>query len=434
MAGEIGQALEKLKSRDRDKRLDAANALGNAARGGEDISAASGALDRALSDEDGIVRVRAAWALAIHYFQKGDLDAVNKLRGSGDRDIRHGAAQAFGFALSKGIDLAPLMPELEKDLAEATDSSLRYELVGTLAGIYLRNGLAGKAAGMLRHEDKGIRSRAASSYMVAATDGADISSLLAPLREALSDVEQEVRHYAASALAGFHARRKQWKEIDGLLVNRDSTVRYSVITDLQPHAGRFEFSDIPNLLKCLEDNDFDVRKGAVSILRMAAKEGQDISFAVPALKKAAIYGDEEVKEAVGNALREYELRKDAGQRCRHCMDCELGPEPGNESKSLEGLAVIVKEIACCGGEVTHRIFRCRQCGKHYLSSYYDHTGFEAEQFSIVVIGREDAGKLADEIKKCREPENKNCGCPVHKLLKDDAMPVKGTIKYKATID
>lgn len=434
MAIAIKEQLEKLKSKDRNKRLDAANALGNAALNGEDINAASGALDRALSDEDDTVRVRAAYALATHYVQKENLDAVKKLIESKEQNIRYGAAQGLGSA--KGMAISSLVPALEKGLAEATDNSLRSQLVALLASFYLRNEMVEKATGMLRHEDKNVRSRAASSYMIAAMNGTDISIMLQALKGALGDKEQEVRHYAAEALVGFHAQRKQWKEIDELLVNKDSTVRYSVVSDLQSHVGSFDIrSDIPNLLKILDDNDFDVRKGAISIFKMVAEKGLDISFAVPALKKAAIYGDEEVKEAVENVLKAYELRKEPGQRCKYCLNCETGLGPGNESKSFEVLGTIVKEISCCGGDVTHTIFRCTRCGKYYLSSYYDHTGFEAEQFSIVMIDKADAEQLADEIRKCKEPENPDCGCAVHTaLLKYDAMPVKGVIKYKATID
>ncbi len=121
-----------------------------------------------------------------------------------------------------------------------------------------------------------------------------------------------------------------------------------------------------------------------------------------------------------------------GTQCRDCLDCEAGLGPGDAKKSLENMALIIKSISCCGGDVTHRVFRCSACGKHYLSTYFDHSDTGHGQFSISLIGKDDAERIAAGFKKCPSPEFRLCKCDVHMgYLKDERVSVKGVLKYSA---
>ena len=274
------------------------------------------------------------------------------------------------------------------------------------------------------------RFSAVSRLREAAEKGEDISAAAGALASTLSDKDRDVRTSAARLLTDFYGRKKQWKEIDGLLANNNGEVRASVLSKLEGFAGSFDFSDIPNLLKSLDDQNYGARADAAGFFEKAAEKGLDISIALPGLRRVAIYGDERVKEKVDNAIKAYELRKEPGQRCKYCLDCETGFGPGSESKSLEDLAVIIKAISCCGGDVTHRVFRCSRCGKHYLSTYFDHSDFDHGQFSISIIGKEDAERIAATLKKCQDPEWRLCKCEVHTgYLKDERVPIKGELKY-----
>ncbi len=434
MAGDIEELIKKLKGKDADERREAANALGDAAQEGKDISAASDALNDALSDENHVVRVRAAWALAAYHLQKKDIASVGRLIAKKDEGIIFGAIQALPYAMRKGLNIGALVPVLEKLLNKAEDNMLKGSLVDTLVDHYMMVGAHDSAARLLKHRDMKVRYGAASAYRNAAMDGIDISPSIPALSETLRDRDDSVKRAAAEALGYYHAKRKGWKEIDRLLAEKDSNVRGPIVSLLYSHATEFDIrSDIPNLMRILEEDETDLKDGAISILREAAEGGVDISFAVPMLRRLEM--NPRLKEEAGLALKTYELRKDAGKRCQSCLDCELGRRPGDESKSLEHLASIVKEIACCGGEVTHNIFRCKKCGKHYASSYYDHTGFEEEQFFIKEISKKDAEKAVKEMKKCKDPEDEDCDCAVHKkYLKDDDLPVKGVLKFSETLD
>ncbi len=430
MTGDIKGLLKKLKGKDADERREAANALGDAAQKGKDISAASGALEAALSDENRMARVRVAWALANHMLQKGRAKDLAALYDHGGSEVRNGIAQALVFWTIKDTDISPLVPLLEKDLKEP---SLKHGVASALAYSYVHKGLDKGYAKLLKDNDPLVRLSAAAACRSAASESQDISPFLQALRKSLGDSDGSVARAAADALATYHGKRREWKEIDNLLTHRNENVRYSTAETLYGFAEALDIPrDVPNLLKALGDKDGMVGKGALAVIRHAAEKGKDIAFAVPMLKRLEM--NPRMKEAAGLALKTYELRKDAGKRCQSCLDCELGRRPGDESKSLEDLASIVKEIACCGGEVTHVIFRCRKCGKYYASSYYDHTGFEEEQFFIKEISKKDAEKAMKELKKCKNPDDEDCKCDVHKkYLKGDDLPVKGTLKYSVTI-
>jgi hypothetical protein len=264
----------------------------------------------------------------------------------------------------------------------------------------------------------------------AAEKGEDISYAKDALIGLLSDKDGDTRASAARVLTDFYGRKKQWKEIDALLAYKFGNVRGSALYVLERFAGSFGFSDMPNLMKSIDDADYEVRESAAGFFEKAAGKGVDISSAIPGLKRMAIYGDERMKERVGNAIKSFELGKQPGKGCKGCFDCESGIVPGDDSKSLENMAFIIKPISCCAGDVSHRVFRCRSCGKHYLSTYFDHSDSGHGQFSILMISKEDAERIADTLKRCPDPESRLCKCEVHTgYLKDERVPVKGELKY-----
>jgi hypothetical protein len=285
----------------------------------------------------------------------------------------------------------------------------------------------------LKSADAVERLLAAGALRDAVAAGEDIGAAEGALKGALADKDADVRASAARVLTDFYGRRKAWKEINALLADARGDVRASVFYKLAGFAGSFDIrTDIPNIIKSLDDQDFETRKEAALFFEKAAANGLDISFAIPGLKRAAAYGDERVKEAVSNAIRTSEMRKQSGGRCGTCLDCETGFGPGDASRSFEGLALIIKSISCCGGDVTHRVIRCSKCGKHYLSTYFDHSDTGHGQFSISLIGKDDAMRIAAELKKCPNPEWRLCKCEVHTgYLKDERVPVKGELKYSA---
>ncbi len=456
----VDELIEKLRRDDPDERRHAANALGEAAQEGQDISAASEALQNGLEDHNHTARVRTAWALALLFLAKKDLSGVNSLIGRKDDAVTHGAVQALQYSVRKGTDIVPLLPVLEKILNKTKEGMLKGSLVDVLATAQIRAGMQEKSSGLLKHREERVRYGAAAVYRGEAWDGRDISPSLPALREALDDSDGSTRRAAAEALVHFHAQKQEWKEIDDLLEytrlrqaakkrrifrapeglfsgrdnDRRSEVRHAVIDALYRYVTRSDFlSELPHLIQALDDKDAYVRKGVAALLRSAAEEGRDISSYVPHLKKAL--EDVQVRESAELALKTYDLKKNHGKRCPACLDCELGVGPGQESESFESLARIVKEMYCCAGELSQTLLRCNRCKKYFLSSYYDHTGFHAEQHEIDRISRKDAAKAVKEIEKCEDPENARCNCPVHKkYMKNGELPIRGERKYSVTLD
>lgn len=293
-------------------------------------------------------------------------------------------------------------------------------------------GLIDQALERLKRAEPLERFGALASLREAMERGEDIGPAEPAIAGALSDKDQDVREKAARLLACFYGRRKEWKKIDALLAHGNAKVREHSLLALEDFAGGFGIREMPNLLKALDDQDFDVRAAAVSLFLKIARNGSDISPAVPALRRATAYGDERVKEKVANALKAYEMRKEPGNRCRYCLDCEAGFGPGKESGKLENLAIIIKSIYCCAGDVTHEVSRCAGCGKHYLSTLFDHSDTDHGQLSIKLLSGEDAENAAAMLKKCPNPEWRLCKCEVHMVyLKDERVPVEGMLKYSS---
>ena len=108
---DIAELIAKLQSEESRVRMEAANALGDAAGEGQEIGLGAEALEQALSDEDSVVRVRAAWALVTHLLQTGGQQRLTELLSRGRPEVVQGVTQALGPALHKGADISPLVPE-----------------------------------------------------------------------------------------------------------------------------------------------------------------------------------------------------------------------------------------------------------------------------------------------------------------------------------
>ena len=113
--------------------------------------------------------------------------------------------------------------------------------------------------------------------------------------------------------------------------------------------------------------------------------------------------------------------------CQYCKNSEEGILK-IDSKSREDLVRIETMMMCgCGGYVTHNIFKCKKCNKYYLSTFEDHWPPSTADLYIYLISKKDAEKLAKEIKKCKNLNNEDCGCPVHR--KHERIQIKGEKKY-----
>ncbi len=434
----LPELVKKLESKEIADRIGAADGLRDMAAGGMDIGPALEVLSAAFSDANETVRVRAAWAVAAFRMARSDFAAVSTLLEHKDRGVRFGTIIAISNAAGKGADVSKLIQPVEKCMAAAADSAVKSNCAKLLSDYYIRTGKAEKAAAFLKSPDQFVRTAASSSVLEALVKGTAVDARSAenPLAAMLSDSEESVRRYSAEALTIIYAREKRWKDVDALLANRDGTVRYAAADMLYGFVGSFSIREIPNLLKAVEDSEASTR--ASRVFEKAALIGEDISFAVPALRSAAAHGEGSMKEYAENALKVIELRKSAiGESgsgkagvCASCLDCEAGIGPGTEAGSFVEMASIIRGISCCGGDVSHHVFRCSKCGKHYLSTFFDHTDFDRGQFFIYELGKAEAEGVAAELKKCPTPNAKGCDCPVHTAyLKDEKVPVQGKLKY-----
>ncbi|HSB47798.1 MAG TPA: HEAT repeat domain-containing protein [Candidatus Bilamarchaeum sp.] len=173
----------------------------------------------------------------------------------------------------------------------------------------MEGGVSGFVA-KLGSSDPLERFGALASIREALERGEDIGPAEGAVTKALSDRDKDVREKAARVLVYFYGRKKDWKRIDALLSHANADVRASAIFALETFAGKFSpATDIPGLLKALDDQSFDVRAEAVSLFAKAAESGQDIAFAVPGIRRAAIYGDEKVKENAGRAISASGVKK-----------------------------------------------------------------------------------------------------------------------------
>ncbi len=109
-----------------------------------------------------------------------------------------------------------------------------------------------------------------------------------------------------------------------------------------------------------------------------------------------------------------------------CNSCRYAVEAKSLPKKNETLAKIETLMMCgCGGYVTHIISRCKRCDKHYLYTGEHHWPPHDEDFYLQLIDKEDALKMVEEIKKCPDLGNPDCGCEIHRESERMHLRVKG---------
>jgi hypothetical protein len=425
MADTVDGLLEKLNGNDTAGRIAGANGLGNLAKEGQDISPAVSALEKAMADSNVVLRIRSAYALALHKLIAGE--SVVQMYESADDDMRGGIVQSLTVAMGRGADISELVPALEKDIARGIQKN---GIGSALSGHYIKKGMADEASKLILGTDTTISFSSAASFRSAAMEGENLSAFTGLLEKALMSQDMGTANASAEALAYFYGNRKDWEKMNLLLIHKKTLVRQAAVSAAYRFA--LEMEPMPGICKALEEQDEGIASGAASALRRAAEGGKDISFALESLGKAAKSRSQMVREEAQLAIKAHLMNKGTGA-CPECKDCELGLGPGGNS--LEEMAHINKEMACCAGEATSRILRCRACGKHYLSVYLNHTGFEPEYSYVYLVAKEDAVAAAEKIRQCPNPDDKKCGCPVHRgYLVADIVPIEGKTKYSKKIE
>jgi len=298
-----------------------------------------------------------------------------------------------------------------------------------------------EALGKLGNADANVRYGALAAIGEAAERGEDIAPAEGAVVKALEDRDADVRQKAARLLTSIYGKAGQWDRLNALLMHPRGDVRASALGAADVFIGKFDMQkDLPALLKAADDSDFEMRSEAARFFEKASAAGQDISFAIPGLKKMAIYGDDRMKERAANALKNAELRKGgtggaggaggSAGLCQKCLGCSTGIGPGEAAGCFIDEALIIKSISCCAGDVTHRVFRCTACGRRYLSTYFDHSDSGHGQLSIYVISDGDAARITAEFGKCPSQQWKGCKCQAHmEYLKDERVPVQGSLAY-----
>jgi len=231
---------------DANVKLSAAEALGDAAAKGQDITLALPALTNALGDKNEDVKDTAAWALTFHYLDKGNFAEIEKLLGNKDANVKAGAAGALWRAAKNGQDITPAVPALANALGD---------------------------------ENKNVRKNAAGALGEAADNGEDITLAVPALANVLKDEDADVRKYAAEA---FEQAAEKGQDITPA---------------------------VPALANALGDENKNVRKNAAGALRKAAWKERDITPAVPALANALEDENEDVRENAAWALENFALKR-----------------------------------------------------------------------------------------------------------------------------
>ncbi|MBU0527158.1 hypothetical protein KKE92_01640 [Candidatus Micrarchaeota archaeon] len=341
-------------------------------------------------------------------------DLLEKLK-SPDIAQRRKAANNLS---ESGMDIAQALPAIKEAFGKEKDTWIKGILAGALAAHYVQKGMTDEAVKFLDDKNERVRYYTAKELRNASMAGADITAALVPLMKVLIGMDVDVRRVAGQAIVAYYAKRKQWNDINAILVAKGARGKYEIIVALQDFVSGV--IELPSLLSMLKDGDFDSRKEAASVLRKASETGIDISFAVPALK--SVLSDNSAGEEALNALKIYDLR--ASGKCSRCLEGLF------EGDVLEKLATIIKGMSCCGGDVSHNIFRCPDCGKYYLTTFFDHSDFDHGQFYVYGISEKDAKMVVVEIGKCPANGNRHCDCQVHMVfLKDEKVPVDGKLKH-----
>jgi HEAT repeat protein len=189
---------------------------------------------------------------------KEQISELIKKLGSKDAKERCEAAEALGDTAFGGSNIFSAIPALIKALSD---------------------------------EDEFVRISAAEALEKAAEKGTDISAALPYLERALyadaDDLTSKTTH-AAAALSQHYINKKEFEEINKLLLTEDEPIVSGVTSTLceaAKNGADISFS-IPTLAERLTSWDEYVRASVSSVLRVAADKGMDITAAInPMIKK-----------------------------------------------------------------------------------------------------------------------------------------------------
>jgi len=298
----------------KDVRDNAAGALRMAAGNGQDITPAVPALAKALKDKNKDVKEKAAQALTYHYLNKGNFAEIEKLLGNKDAYVRKSAAGALDKATLKGQDITPAVPALINALGDK-NGNVRVNAAGALRDA-AKNGqditpAVPALANALGDED--VKENAAGALEQAALEGQDITLAVSALAEALKDEDADVRKYAET-LTYHYLNKRNSDEIEKLLENEDAYVR----------------------------------KSAAGALRRAAKRGEDITLAVPALINALGDKNKDVRENAAGALENFALNCNTIEKLdkiQQVIEESFNAEKMAEERIKVAVAQLVKKIA-----------------------------------------------------------------------------------------
>ena len=107
------------------------------------ISLAISSLENALSDTSKRVRIETAAALARHCVNKDEWKKIKQFLSNKDAAIRAGAANGLYRAAVRGMDITPVLQDLEKALDDKNKDVKRY--VSLALEEYKRRGIVGSA-------------------------------------------------------------------------------------------------------------------------------------------------------------------------------------------------------------------------------------------------------------------------------------------------
>ncbi len=270
-----------LSSRTISTRLEAIEELMEAAEAGSDLTAALGALGRALSDGDGRIREGAAQVLG----------SWSRTGGA------PGEAVAGLVAALADVRLALLAGEcLRNSLGGPDAEAVLAALEAALGGYAVRSrGAAGllargwllagdsRAAGLLADARPEVRSGACEAAVAAVGEGADGSVLAGCLDGLLADEASDVARHAAWLLV-----RLQPERIADLLIADRPAHRLGALCALSSacDAGEPPQVDHEPIRACLSDPESDIRQQAARTFAALARSGAALAESVAALGAA----------------------------------------------------------------------------------------------------------------------------------------------------
>ncbi|MFT5683276.1 MAG: hypothetical protein ACI8RZ_004207 [Myxococcota bacterium] len=296
----IAHLAAALSSRNISTRLEAIEELLEAAEANTDLTAALGALGRALSDVDASIRERAGQVLG-YWSRAGGApgDAVAGLVAAlGDRQLALVVGECLRDALS-GADA----PAIRAALEEAALGGEPLQSRGA-AGLLMRGRLLSetpqRAADLLTSSLARIREGACESAVSAARDGIDVSVLMSVLDPLL----QEASSSGVADHVAWLVIRTEPSRTAELLAHPDDAVRLGTLTALAEFcdAGEPPQAAHEPLWACLAHPVVEIRLKAVGVFVAMARAGLPLSDSVSVLGAALSDAAPDVRHEAVQAL------------------------------------------------------------------------------------------------------------------------------------